>query len=113
MTSRDIKEQPSSASCISLILLLPVVLTVGPVVRAYVFTALWTWFAVPLGAPLLGFLTSYGLLALWALVTVKPPRREDEIRTPIEQWGHFIAHALVVPFAIYAMGWIAYTLSVP
>lgn len=56
-----------------------VMVAAGFVLRAYVLAALWRWFAVPAGLPVIGMAHAYGLatLAQFAVFPVPVPKDRD------------------------------------
>lgn len=73
------------------------------VLGAVVCRDIYTWFAVPLGAPVLSLAHVYGLLALKAMVFYRPRAKADEYSITETILGYL----LVWGMAAIAAGWMA------
>ena len=69
--------------------------------EAVVVTALWSWYVVPLGLPVIGIVHALGLCLLITLVRFDPTRVTLD---PLETWQR-VAY-FVLPAIVLFLGWI-------
>lgn len=69
--------------------------------RAWVFSVLWRWFVVPLGAPSIGVAVTFGLLVMVGLLH---PTDYEPPRPPVTQ---MVLTSLLVSSTGLAFGWVA------
>ena len=77
-----------------------VALVASTVYGGYVFTWLWYWFAVPLGAPQIGIAMAIGL----RLLILQVPRRD---KAEESDFAGGLIYGLVMTTMIWAIGFIA------
>lgn len=72
------------------------------VLRGWVFSILWQWFAVPIfGLPPLGVAQAIGIAVIFSMLTHQyVPKKEDDSWQPI-------VFVLLSPLAALLIGWIA------
>jgi hypothetical protein len=66
---------------------------------AYTFKMLWTWFALPLGAPSIGLAHSYGLMMLIGFTRSNLPENNDDS-------SKMLLRVTIRPFVALALGWV-------
>ncbi len=76
---------------------------VAVVVRAWVFTLLWSWFVVPLGAPEVGIATAVGLALIISLFTQHLAKEETKDKSMIND---LITRAFLAPIVTLIVGWL-------
>lgn len=84
-----------------LLIIIPAIL-----LRAWVITWMWLWFAVPFGLPAIGMAWAVGLSSFAALFTTKPASAKDE-----DAWDAMAKAAgvmFVSPLLALGTGWIAH-----
>lgn len=78
---------------------------------AWVFVRVWRWFAMPLGAPALGYWASFGLLLLVRFARPQEAHVEREgegkVKTPL--WN-FTFRVLLYPAIVYGIGAFAHAM---
>jgi len=73
--------------------------------EGWVGLTLWTWFAVPLGAPPMKLGHAMGLLIIVGLAKVCPPTRQGA-RDVAEIVGEMLGVGFVAPLMALVLGWI-------
>lgn len=84
----------------------------GIPLNAYAFLVLWRYFAIPIGAPSIGFAHAMGLLLFWGFL--KPRDRERDFLTEdqkeIRDWHDAIA-CIAAPLGAMAIAWLIVHIS--
>jgi hypothetical protein len=73
--------------------------------RAFVFTYLWGWFIVPLGAPHIGIAHAMGLALIVGLLTARPDL-EDHEGEAAKRFGKAISQGVIGALVVWGMGFI-------
>lgn len=90
----------------------------GFFLRAYVLAALWRWFAVPAGLPVIGMSHAYGLALLAQFALVASPVKDADVAalsvsreaTSKERSSYvmtWIAKMLIIPLLTLGIGYVA------
>jgi hypothetical protein len=75
--------------------------------KAMFYLPLWRWFAVPLGAPDMGFWHFIGLLFLWGVLNPQPALNKDcKVGTNEALWLFFVAPALSLMLGAIIHFWL-------
>lgn len=74
--------------------------------RAWVITWMWLWFAVPFGLPVIGMAWAVGISSFAALFTTKPASAKDE--NPWDAFAKAAGVMFVSPLLALGMGWVAH-----
>jgi hypothetical protein len=101
------------------------ILIPGFFLRAYVLAALWRWFAVPAGAPVIGLAHAYGLATLAQFSVFFWPTKDRDIAEAAEEEQeatrkqkaiyvgvHFVKHVLGPAIAL-GMGYVCHWAMTP
>lgn len=78
------------------------VIAVGTGMRALVYPLVWSWFAVPLGAPPIGWAHALGLSVLVQGMTASPAVNWKA--TPDEDMATLVAGEALKPLLVLALG---------
>jgi hypothetical protein len=75
--------------------------------RAWVFTILWSWFAVPYGLPAISIASAVGIALIVGMFT-HGLKREDtvKIKTLSDFTSEVLSRAFGTPLATLLLGWI-------
>lgn len=83
------------------------IFVVTPLFRGYVFTELWSWFLVPLGAVPIGKAHALGIsLLLWLATTAGLKTQLDTDKKAAEWMPQAVGMCLSYPAMGLAFGWI-------
>jgi hypothetical protein len=77
--------------------------------KGWVLTFLWEWFAVPLGLPPLGVAHAIGLAALVGLLTHQVSNCQSEDKDISDAVGRWIGSGLIGPFLVLLIGYIVHS----
>lgn len=95
----------TTAGCWVLVTLLPAAMW-----SAYVATRLWTWFAVPLGAPHLTVARAMGLSLIVGMYrysgSTSDAEKDVESKTGGQIIGGWLGKAALIPALVLLFGWI-------
>jgi len=103
-TEEDEKDSPRTIG-LGCLTMLAIVLF-GMASRLFAVVTLWTWFVVPLGAPVVGYASAFGLLGLVGVIrgSVLPDNTPKDQRVRDWPWGKCIG-AAIAPLVSVALAW--------
>lgn len=77
------------------------------VLRAWVLTVLWAWFAVPYGAPEIGIPTAIGISLIVGMFTHNVSKDKTiKIKTMSDFTAEVMGRAFGNPLAVLFIGWV-------
>lgn len=95
---------------LTFIALFAFILATAAPLAAFVFQSAWTWFAVPLGAPPIGFWHAMGIdLTVTFVASSGPPMdpKDADANEKLKHWAHKM---YVRPLVTFALAWAVHQL---
>lgn len=97
------------ATCLGVLIALPLVMVYGYFVNGFVLSKLWSWFVVTtFGMEPLTIVQALGVSIVIGFLTSKPVQDDDKNKTTTEKIAKYIG-IMLAPWVTLFAGWIVYS----